>query len=85
MLSHVLHDVVAIDLSKIAQNLDMCKFPHTFIYPFLISAFEFLFLSKRRRKGIALLEVKCEGCRYTFPFEPEDPTYLNQADVVSTP
>lgn len=67
LLSHVPHDVVAIDLSKIAQNLNMYKFLHTFIYRAVISAFEFLLHSKRGRKGIALLEVKCEGCRYSSP------------------
>lgn len=34
------HDTVAIDLSKITQNINMQKFPHSFIYPAVIFALE---------------------------------------------
>lgn len=31
-------------------------------------------LQEKGKEGIALLEVKCEGCRSTFPLEAEHPT-----------
>lgn len=85
LLSHVLHDVVAIELSKIAQNLNMYMFPHTFIYPALISAFEFLLCRKRGKRALHFWKWNVRGAGTHSPWNLSIPQTQAHGSLAQIP
>lgn len=53
----ILHDMVATDMSNVTQNLNMQKFPYTFIYLGLMFALECMVKQeKAEEKALCLLK-----------------------------